>query len=104
MLYNHVTYSLSSLDLKMVESIPQGGNWKNIPLHIPSKRLERIRTTGGRTTLYGRLKWDKPSYTISTYFNRPGNGSYIHPVENRVLSAREAARIQSFPDNYIFCG
>lgn len=104
MLYNHVTYSLSSLDLKMVESIPPGGNWKDIPLHIPSKRLEKIRITGGRTTLYGRLRWDKPSFTISTYFNRPGNGSYIHPIEDRVLSAREAARIQSFPDDYIFCG
>lgn len=104
MLYNHVTYSLSKLDLKMVESVPQGGNWKNIPTTIPSKRLERIRATGGRTTLYGRLRWDKPSFTISTYFNRPGNGSYIHPSENRVLSAREAARLQSFPDNYVFCG
>jgi len=104
MLYNHVTYSLSKLDLKMVESIPQGGNWKDIPCTIPSKRLEKIRITGGRTTLYGRLRWDKPSYTISTYFNRPGNGSYIHPIENRVLSAREAARIQSFPDSYVFCG
>jgi len=88
----------------MVKSILPGGNWKDIPLDIPSKRLENIRKTGGRTTLYGRLSWDKPSYTITTYFNRPGNGAYIHPVQDRVLSAREAARLQSFPDNYIFEG
>ncbi|MFC1687085.1 DNA (cytosine-5-)-methyltransferase [Patescibacteria group bacterium] len=104
MLYNHVTYSLSSNDLKMVKSIPEGGNWKNIPKSIPSKRLEQIRKNGGRTTLYGRLMWSKPSYTITTYFNRPGNGSYIHPKDNRVISAREAARLQSFPDNYFFYG
>lgn len=104
MLYNHVTYSLSENDKKMVESVPEGGNWKNIPHHIPSKRLEQIRKSGGRTTLYGRLSWSKPSYTITTYFNRPGNGSYIHPKDNRVISAREAARLQSFPDDYIFFG
>src|SRR3989344_4523409 len=104
MLFNHVTYSLSDNDLKMVKSIPEGGNWKNIPKSIPSKRLEQIRRSGGRTTLYGRLSWNKPSYTISTYFNRPGNGTYIHPSEERVISAREAARLQSFPDNYIFEG
>ena len=101
---NHVTYSLSENDLKMVKSVPQGGNWKHIPLSVPSKRLEQIRKSGGRTTLYGRLSWDKPSYTITTYFNRPGNGTYIHPSENRVISAREAARLQSFPDDFIFEG
>jgi len=104
MIYNHVTYSLSENDLRMVRAIPAGGNWKNIPKSIPSKRLERIRKTGGRTTLYGRLEWNKPSYTITTYFNRPGNGAYIHPSEDRVISAREAARLQSFPDDFIFEG
>ncbi|MFA6305518.1 MAG: DNA (cytosine-5-)-methyltransferase [Candidatus Gracilibacteria bacterium] len=86
----------------MVKSVPEGGNWRNIPEHIPSKRLEQIRISGGRTTLYGRLHRERPSYTITTYFNRPGNGTYIHPKQDRVISAREAARLQSFPDNYIF--
>ena len=88
----------------MVKSVPPGGNWKNIPTNIPSKRLEQIRKSGGRTTLYGRLSLEKPSYTITTYFNRPGNGTYIHPIHDRVISAREAARFQSFPDSYIFHG
>jgi DNA (cytosine-5)-methyltransferase 1 len=88
----------------MVESVPPGGNWKYIPLTIPSKRLDQIRRSGGRTTLYGRLDWHKPSYTITTYFNRPGNGAYIHPRDNRVISAREAARLQSFRDGYVFEG
>ena len=104
MIHNHITYPLSDLDMQMVVAVPQGGNWKNIPLHIPSKRLEQIRKSGGRTTLYGRLAWNKPSFTVTTYFNRPGNGTYVHPEQNRVISAREAARLQTFPDNFIFSG
>lgn len=88
----------------MVVSVPQGGNWKDIPLDVPSKRLDQIRKSGGRTTLYGRMSWDKPSYTVTTYFNRPGNGTYVHPEQHRVISAREAARLQSFPDDFIFSG
>ena len=101
---NHVTFALSELDMRMVQAVPPGGNWRDIPDTLPSKRLEQIRRTGGRTTLYGRLRWDRPSYTISTYFNRPGNGTYIQPEQDRVLSVREAARLQSFPDDVEFLG
>lgn len=103
---NHSTFKLSDLDLEMVKSVPQGGNWQNIPNNIveKSKRLQKIQKTGGRTTLYGRLDYNKPSYTITTYFSRPGNGTYIHPKFNRVLSVREAARFQSFDDCYFFIG
>ncbi len=55
-LYNHLINKVSDLDMKMILSIPEGGNWKDIPESIPHKRLEGIRKTGGRTTLYGRLK------------------------------------------------
>lgn len=103
---NHTTFKLSDLDLEMVRAVPQGGSWKNIPAETvaKSKRLERITQTGGRTTLYGRIDYNKPSYTITTYFSRPGNGTYIHPTYDRVLSVREAARFQAFPDSYYFCG
>jgi len=103
---NHTTFKLSDLDLEMVRAVPQGGNWKNIPPETvaKSKRLERITQTGGRTTLYGRIDYTKPSYTITTYFNRPGNGTYIHPIHDRLLSVREAARFQAFPESYMFCG
>ena len=50
------------------------------------------------------LQWDRPSYTVSTYFNRPGNGCFIHPSANRLITIREAARLQSFPDSYRFYG
>ncbi len=110
-IYNHQTTSLSEIDMRMVVAIPSGGNWKNIPLDIPSQRVEGIRLSGGRTTYYGRLRWDHPAYTIATYFNRPGNGCNIHPddtsaknPQHRLISFREAARIQSFPDNFRFLG
>jgi DNA-cytosine methyltransferase len=103
---NHTTFKLSDLDLEMIRSVPPGGSWKDIPMETveKSKRLKKITETGGRTTLYGRIDYEKPSYTITTYFNRPGNGTYVHPVHDRVLSVREAARFQSFKDDYFFFG
>jgi DNA (cytosine-5)-methyltransferase 1 len=106
---NHFSAGLSDLDQAMVSHIPPGGNWKDIPTSIPSRRLEQIRASskaglGSRSTYYGRLRWDRPGYTISTYFNRPGNGCYIHPTENRLISLREAARLQTFPDSFEFTG
>lgn len=105
-LLNHTTFKLSDLDLEMIKSVPPGGSWKDIPMETveKSKRLKRITQTGGRTTLYGRIDYDKPSYTITTYFNRPGNGTYVHPVHERVLTVREAARFQAFRDDYYFFG
>ena len=103
---NHTTFKLSALDMEMIRPIPQGGSWRDIPPETvqKSRRLMRITQTGGRTTLYGRIDYARPSYTITTYFNRPGNGTYVHPVHDRVLSVREAARLQTFPDSYLFCG
>lgn len=103
---NHTTFKLSDLDLEMIKTIPQGGNWKDIAKETmqKSKRLLRINETGGRTTLYGRIDYNKPSYTITTYFNRPGNGTYVHPSHERVISVREACRFQSLPDNYYITG
>lgn len=103
---NHTTFKLSDLDLEMIKNIPQGGNWKHITKETmqKSKRLLRINETGGRTTLYGRIDYNKPSYTITTYFNRPGNGTYVHPSHERVISVREACRFQSLPDDYYITG
>ena len=107
-LYNHVTSTLSELDRRMIEYVPEGGNWQAIPPGL-SQRVDQIRErslTRGliHTTYYGRLRWDAPSYTISTFFSRSGNGCFIHPVEHRLISAREAARLQSFPDSFAFSG
>mgnify|MGYP003748818813 CR=1 FL=1 len=105
LLLNHTAPKFSELEKQMVKHIPPGGNWKNIPESVPSQRLAQIRRNGGgRTTYYGRLRWDKPSYTISTYFNRIGNGCFVHPEQDRLISIREGARLQSFVDSYEFAG
>ncbi len=80
-LYNHIAPVLSKLEWEMIQHIPAGGNWKNIPANIPSQRLVQIRRNGGRTTYYGRLEWEKPAFTITTYFNRLGNSSNLHPEQ-----------------------
>jgi len=103
-IYNHIAPGLSALEWEMVQHIPAGGNWQNIPENIPSQRLVQIRRNGGRTTYYGRLVWDEPAFTITTYFNRLGNSSNLHPEQNRMISIREGARLQSFSDNFIFWG
>ena len=106
---NHYAATLSELDMMVVRAVPPGGNWKDIPESVPSKRLEQIRESfkagkGSRSTYYGRLLPDMPAYTINTYFSRPGNGCHMHYSQDRTLSQREAARIQSFPDGFMFLG
>lgn len=109
MICDHYSAPLSVLDTRMVRAVPQGGNWRDIPIEVPSRRLDQIRTSaaagkGSRSTYYGRLSWSRPAYTISTYFNRPGNGCFIHPTADRLISIREAARLQSFPDSFRLIG
>jgi DNA (cytosine-5)-methyltransferase 1 len=110
---NHYSAKLSDLDMRMAVAVPPGGNWKNIPETIPSRRLDSIRESyrtggGSRSTYYGRLRPNEPSYTINTYFGRPGNGCHLHydyaGGQHRVISHREAARLQSFPDTFVFHG
>ncbi len=106
---NHYSAKLSELDLAIIGHIPPGGNWKNVPRSIDCARLETIRASfsrgeGSRSTYYGRLRPDAPSYTINTYLSRPGNGCHVHYSQNRVMSQREAARFQSFPDSFAFTG
>jgi DNA (cytosine-5)-methyltransferase 1 len=109
MVYDHVAGRLSELDRQVVAAVPPGGNWRDLPEDFPSARVEQIRTSaaageGSRSTYYGRLHPDRPAYTISTYFNRPGNGCFIHPTADRLISVREAARLQGFPDSFRFIG
>lgn len=111
MIPNHQSAKLSALDLQFARSVPPGGNWQNIPENVPSARLAQIRESfvagkGSRSTYYGRLRPDAPSYTIGTYYTRPGNGCFLHPdaSQDRTISHREAARLQSFPDDFVFNG
>jgi len=92
--------TMSALDKEFIKHIPPGGNYQDIPDAISTKRIQSFKETGGRTTTYGRLHPDKPAYTINTYFNRPNVGANYHHREERLITVREALRLQSFPDNF----
>ena len=93
--------TMSKLDRAFVRHIPPGGNYMNIPDEISTKRIMKFKASGGRTTTYGRLHPDRPAYTINTYFNRPNVGANYHHGEERLITVREAMRLQSFPDKFI---
>jgi DNA (cytosine-5)-methyltransferase 1 len=63
-----------------------------------------VRKTSGGTDLFGRLWWDRPSFTIRTEFYKPEKGRYLHPEQHRPITHREAARFQTFPDSFEFVG
>jgi len=82
--------------IKIMNALPDGGT----PLDIP----EELRPTSGFKNTYCKLWWNKPSTTITRNLGTPSSSRCIHPKANRPLTTREGARIQCFPDNYIFFG
>lgn len=93
-LYNHNKTKHSEIAVNRMKKIKIGENFSVLPEEIHSVH----------SGSYGRLTWDEPAPTITTRFDTPAGGRFIHPDENRTLTPREAARIQSFPDDFIFYG
>jgi DNA (cytosine-5)-methyltransferase 1 len=87
----------------LAKHVPPGGTWRDIPPHLLPDRFRSMRRTDS-TNLYGRMTWDRPAYTMTTQFQNITTGCFIHPDEDRPLSVREGARVQSFSDDFIFCG
>jgi DNA (cytosine-5)-methyltransferase 1 len=96
----HECPRMSETDKALVRHIPPGGNYRDIPDYVAPGRVKKYKKTGGRTTAYGRLHPDRPSYTINTYFRRPNVGSNFHYEQDRLITPREAMRFQSFPDDF----
>ncbi len=81
-------------------------NWlfHNDAYDLPDKQRPDCHRNGHTyPSVYGRMKWDEPTQTITTGFLCPGRGRYVHPSNRRTVTPREAARIQGFPDSYDFC-
>lgn len=93
-LMNHNAFSHKENILERMKKIKPDQNFKSLGEDIKSIH----------SGAYGRLSWDKPAPTITTRFDTPSAGRVIHPVLNRVLTPREAARIQSFDDDIVFHG
>ncbi|MBE0501685.1 MAG: DNA cytosine methyltransferase [Desulfuromonadales bacterium] len=86
-------------------AVPPGGNRFDLQRNRPDITPACwINKPTGSTDLFGRLWWNRPSVTIRTEFFKPEKGRYLHPDQNRPITHREAARIQSFPDDFIFKG
>src|SRR5699024_1289816 len=99
-------WKLSPQSQELVQWIPEGGSWKNIPYDKLPERLKRIRDNMKKyhsPNFYRRFSRMEINGTI-TAAATPENSGMIHPIENRRYSVREIARIQSFPDDYIFVG
>lgn len=87
----------------LAKHVPPGGTWRDIPPHLLPERFRSMRRTDS-TNLYGRMTWDRPAYTMTTQFQNITTGCFIHPDEDRPLTVREGARVQSFSDDFEFIG
>lgn len=97
----HKSWKLSPINKERIKQSKPGGTWldwdKRLLLNCHKKK-------GGFTykTVYGRMEWDKPASTITTQFFNYGTGRFGHPSQDRALSLREGALLQTFPKSYIF--
>lgn len=97
----HRASALSDVNLKRIRASVPGGTWRDWPEDL--KAACHIRDTGATyPSVYGRMKWDEPSPTITTQCFGYGNGRFGHPEQDRAISLREAAMLQGFPQNYSF--
>ncbi len=100
---NHVAASLSKLNLERLRFTPSdGGDRRSWPDHLKLHCHSHAHT--GYTDVYGRLRWDDVAPTLTSRCYSLSNGRFGHPQQNRAISLREAAALQSFPDDYVFFG
>jgi len=97
----HRSCRLSAVNLERIRSTPEGGSWRDWPERL---RLKCHLKESGKTypSVYGRMSWDKLAPTLTTQCYGLGNGRFGHPDQDRAISLREAALIQTFPKRYKF--
>ncbi len=97
----HRASALSELNLRRIKRSKPGGTWRDWPDDLVAD-CHKAKTGETYASVYGRMEWDQPSPTITTQFYGFGNGRFGHPVQDRALSLREGAILQSFPRHYAF--
>jgi DNA (cytosine-5)-methyltransferase 1 len=100
--FQHSVARLTDLNLKRVETTPKDGGTRRAWKNDRTLQLECYKDHEGHYDVYGRLFWNKPAPTITTRFIHTSTGRYSHPEQNRAISLREGATLQSFPLNYKF--
>jgi DNA (cytosine-5)-methyltransferase 1 len=97
----HVSSHLSEQNLERIQASKPGGSWKDWDedLRASCHRIKSGKTYG---SVYGRMEWNKPAPTITTQFYGFGNGRFGHPTQDRAISIREGALLQTFPKGYKF--
>lgn len=97
----HISPALSELNTSRIRATPEGGSWQDWPKRL---RLACHQRSTGKYygSVYGRMAWDEPAPTITTQCFGYGNGRFGHPDQDRAISLREAALIQTFPRSYRF--
>jgi len=97
----HVAAKLSDLNLRRVKAVPKSGGsrtaWKDDELDLAC-----YENHDGHTDVYGRMDWNKPAPTLTTRFVSLSNGRFGHPSQNRAITPREGALLQTFPPDYMF--
>lgn len=95
-LVNHVARQLSCIQMSRARALSEGQDARDLPPELAPKK----HYSGA----YGRLYWDKPARTITKWVFHPGSGRFFHPTQDRTITIREAARLQSYPDKFHFLG
>lgn len=96
-IYNHISTNTTESSLEMFRALKQGQNFHNLPDELKKTYSKKERT---QNTIYLRIIEKEPSGTVVNV----RKSMWIHPIKDRAISIREAARLQSFPDSYVFCG
>jgi DNA (cytosine-5)-methyltransferase 1 len=99
----HRACGLSATNLERIRASKPNGTWRDWPKHLRLK-CHSSKRGDGYVSVYGRMAWDEPSPTMTTQCVGLGNGRFGHPAQDRAISLREAALLQSFPKKYIFVG
>ena len=95
---------LSARNLERLKHIPPGGGFESIPIDLRVDCHKSGAARIGHRYVYGRLAPDRPAATITAHFDSFTRGRFAHPWEDRNISLREGARLQAFPDDYVFVG
>ena len=97
----HCSAGLSSLNIKRIKASKPGGSWRDWDKSLVATCHQK-QSGSTFSSVYARMEWDKPSPTITTQFMQYGTGRFGHPTQDRALSLREGALLQSFPKKYKF--